>query len=324
MGIALGLSAALLLLIGINPILAFSAVFSGSIGTPHGISETLIKTTPLLLTALAFTLPYRAGFMNIGGEGQLFMGALAAFLTSVLVGDLPSAVAIPLIFLTAFLAGLIWIILPLIFKFKAGVSEIFITVILNFIAILFIGYLTVGPLKAPGNPNPETVSIPIFTELPKLFPPLRLHAGVFIPIIAAFLIYILFSRTSIGYKIRVIGLSSRSATYAGIKVSKVVVIATFIGAGLAGLAGAGEVLGIHHFLTGRLPVGLGYTGILVAVLGRFNPISQIPASIFFAAWLVGGETMQRMAGVPYGMIFIIISLITFLILATERIMESWR
>lgn len=319
--VALGVCAVLLFLTGINPLSAYSAIFRGSFGSAHGISETFVKTIPLLLTTLAFSLPYWAGFWNIGGEGQLFIGALAAVLLALSLGSLPGPISIPLIFFVSFLAGMAWIVLPLVLKTKLGVNEIFLTVALNFIAILLISYLCVGPIREPGHPNPQTATIPLSTWLPRLMPPLRLHMGVFLPLLAAFLIYTLLFKTSLGYKIRVVGLSPRTARYSGIKISRIVIIATLLGGGLAGLAGAGEVLGVHHFLTARFPVGLGYTGILVAVLGKFNPIWEIPASIFFAALLVGGETMQRIVGVPFGMIYILIALITFIILAIEKAME---
>ncbi len=319
--IALGASSVLLILTGSNPISAFHAIFIGALGSAYGISETLVKATPLLLTALAFTLPHRAGFWNIGGEGQLFIGALFAWIVASSLGNLPSGISIPLILIVSFLSGIIYISLPLLLKVKAGINEVFLTVILNFIAILLINYLTVGPLKEPGNPNPQTANIAIVTWLPRLILGTRLHLGFLLPIFAAILVFIFLYRTSVGYKIQVVGTSLNAARYGGIEISKMVVIAGFLGAGLAGMSGGIEILGIHHFLTARFPQNLGYLGILVAVLGRFNPIWEIPAAIFFAALLVGAETMQRLAGVHYGMIFIIISLITFVIIGFEKAIE---
>lgn len=320
--LALVVGAILLLLIGINPLSAYYTIFQGSFGSAYGISETLVKATPLLLTSLAFTLPYWSGFWNVGGEGQLFIGSLAAVLLALSLGGLLGPISILLILIISFLAGLAWVVLPVLLKTKLGINEIFVTVVLNFIAALLIEYLCSGPIRGPGEPNPQTAHIPLSTWLPELFSPLRIHVGVFLPFLFVLFSYILLFKTSLGYEVRAIGFSPKAANFGGIKISRAIVITALAGGGLGGLAGAGEILGVHHFLTSRFPAGLGYTGILVSVLGKFNPIWEIPASIFYAALLVGGETMQRVAGVPYGMIFILISLITFIILAIEKVMKG--
>jgi len=321
---ALLICSVLLIIAGIDPFTAYASIFTGSFGSAYAISETLVKMTPLLLTAIAFTLPYRAGFWNIGGEGQLFIGALFATLFAYIFGGMPGGVVIPIVLAGSFLAGILWMIVPVFMKVKLGISEIFVTVILNFVAVLFIHYLTTDPLKEPGNPNPQSAVIPVSAWLVKILPDARIHIGFIIPIIAAVAVYLVLHKTTFGYEVRAIGTSIKAANYAGIKISRRIVISAVVGAGLAGLAGGLEITGIHHFLTARLPPNLGYFGILVAVLGKFNPIWEIPASLFFAAMLVGGETMQRFAGVPYGMIYVLVSLITFIIIAIEKIAERRR
>jgi len=315
---ALIISSIVLLLINVDPLVAFGAILQGSLGTPYNISEVFVRTIPLLITALAFALPYSSGFWNIGGEGQLYIGALASVVLALNMGEIPGLISIPLIMLAAFVAGMAWIALPVFAKIKLGINEIFVTVALNFIAILFINFLVTGPIKEPGNVNPQTPVIPASTWLLRFFPPARIHIGIILPFVLAILFYLIIYKTSLGYQIRVSGSSIRAANYAGIKTSRLFLITGLVGGGLAGLAGMEEILGAHHLLIAGISPGFAFTGILVAVMGRFHPLGIIPAAIFFAALMVGGETMQRGANVPYGMISVIVALIALLVFAFQR------
>ena len=322
--VAFSLFSVVLLSIGINPLSAFQSLLYGSFGTTYNISETFVKATPLLLCALAFTIGVKAGFWNIGGEGQLYMGALAAVLLASQLGDLPSSVSIFLVGLTSFFAGVVWLAIPIFLRVKFKINEIFVTVALNFTALYVIGWLCTGPLKDPLSVNPQTPIIPSTTWLLKILPGTRLHAGIILAVVFAILVYLLLYRTTLGYRIRVTGTSSVSARYAGINLSKVITIAAVLSGGLAGLAGMGEVLGTHHLLIEGISPGYGFQGIVIAALVRFNPIGGIFAAIFFAVLLVGGEQMQRGAGVPFGMVYILQAIIVLSVIGIERWMRTRR
>jgi len=317
---ALGISSVLLLLIGINPLHAFSALVYGSFGSTYNIGETLTKFIPLLSCALAFTFPSKSGFWNIGGEGQLHLGALAAFLLAFNFGRLHSAIFIPIVVAGSFLAGMAFISLPLIMRVKLGINEIFSTMIFNFIAILLVSFMCIGPLRDPNSINPQTRVIPPSSWFPRIIPPSRFHLGIIFPICFVFLLHIVCEKTILGYKIR---LSShpKVASYAGVNISRIMTITFLIGGGLAGLAGMSEVLGTHHLLIPGFSSGYGFTGIIIAILAKQNFLAEILVALFFSVLLVGGESMQRGVQVPFGIIFIIQALIVLSILMLEKLWE---
>lgn len=316
--VALSIFSAILLVMGFNPISSFEAIFYGSFGTVFSASETFVRVTPLLLSALAFLIAFKARFLNIGVEGQLYMGALAAYLVASQMEGLPSGLSILLIALASFIGGAAWLAIPLILKTKLEINEIFPTVVMNFIAIFIISWLTTGPIKDPNALNPRTKTIPLATWLPLIIPRTRLHVGIIFAVILAFLTYLILHKTILGYEIRAVGLSSKAAKHGGVNLSKNIIIAGLLSGGLAGLAGMVEVVGTHHFLIAGFSPGFGYQGIAIAALGGFHSIGVLFASIFFSILLIGGETMQRGVGVPIDMIYILQAVLVFSVLIIQR------
>lgn len=316
--VALFIFSVILLAMGFNPISSLEAILYGSFGTTFSVGETFVRVAPLLLTALAFLIAFKARFINIGAEGQLYIGALAAYLAASQMGGLPGGLSIPLIALASFIGGVAWLAIPLVLKSKLGINEIFPTVVMNFIAIFIIGWLCTGPIRDPNAVTPQTTIIPQATWLPIIFSGTRLHVGVIFAFFLAFLMFLILYKTTLGYEIRAVGRGLKAAKHGGINLSKTIVSVGILSGGLAGLAGMVEVVGAHHLLIVGISPGFGYIGIVIAALGRFHPIGVVFASIFFSILLIGGETMQRGVGVPIEMIFILQAVLVISVLIIQR------
>jgi simple sugar transport system permease protein len=307
-----------LLLLGYDPISALVSIPTGAFGRFNSASETLIRFIPLLLTATAFLIALKARFLNLGVEGQLYIGALLAYLVGAGMEGFPGFIAIPLIFIAGLMGGVLWLAIPLILKTMRGVNEIFPTVVMNFIAMFIIAWLTAGPLKDPDSYNPRTPFLPETTWLPLIDPAYRLHVFVFLVVIIALFIYIILYKTTIGYKIRAVGQNPRAAEHGGINVTRVVITAGLLSGGIAGLTGMMEIFGVHHFLIQGFSPGFGFQGIAVAALGNFHPIGVIFAAFSFAVLQVGGESMQRGAGIPVDIIFIMQAVLVLTVLIVQK------
>ena len=315
---ALFIFSAILLVMGFNPILSLEAIFYGSFGTIFSASETFVRVTPLLLSSLAFLIAFKARFLNIGVEGQLYMGALAAYLAASQMEGLPGVLSIPLIALASFIGGVAWLMISLVLKIKLEINEVFPTVIMNFIAIFVINWLCTGPIKDPNALTPQTKIIPPTTWLPIIIPRTRLHVGIIFAFFLAFLMYFILYKTILGYEIRAVGLNPKAAKHGGINLSKNIISIGLLSGGLAGLAGMVEVIGAHHLLIAGFSPGFGYQGIAIAALGGFHPIGVLFASTFFSVLLIGGETMQRGVGVPIDMIYILQAVLVLSVLIVQK------
>ena len=316
--LALIVFSVILQLLGYDPISALISIPTGAFGSPNSISETFVRFIPLLLTSIAFLISLKAQFLNLGIEGQLYIGALLAYLVGARMETVPSFIAIPLVFIAGFIGGVLWLAIPLILKTKMGVNEIFPTVVMNFIATFVIAWLTTGPIKDPDSYNARTRFVPESTKIPLINPEFRLHIGVFLVVIIALFIYITLYKTTIGYKIRAVGQNPKVAEHGGINVTRVVITAGLLSGGIAGLTGMFEVFGIHHFLIKGFSPGFGFQGIAVAALGNFHPISVIFAAFFFAVLQIGGESMQRGAGIPVDIIFIMQAVLVLTVLIVQK------
>jgi simple sugar transport system permease protein len=305
-------------LLGYDPLSALISIPTGAFGSPISTSATFIRFIPLLLTALAFLISLKARFLNLGIEGQLYIGALLAYLVGARMETVPSFIAIPLVFIAGFIGGVLWLAIPLILKTKMGVNEIFPTVVMNFIAQFVIAWLTTGPIKDPDSYNPRTPFVPESTMIPLINPAYRLHIGIFLVVIIALINYILLYKTTIGYKIRAVGQNPKAAEHGGINVTRVVITAGLLSGGIAGLTGMLEVFGIHHFLIKGFSPGFGFQGIAVAALGLFHPIGVIFTAFFFAILQIGGESMQRGAGIPVDIIFIMQAVLVLTVLIVQK------
>lgn len=292
----------LFLFFGVNPLFALKKIFVGSFGSVYGFKETLTKAIPLILIGTGLALAFRAKFWNIGAESQLLMGAI--FATWVGLNWCPhlhAFVAVPLIFLAGFLGGALWGIIPAVLKIRFAINEVISTLMLNYICAELLTLLIVGPWKGKTKFGfPYTDDLPASATL-GLVPGSRIHyATLILAISMALILCIVVYWTRFGYDVRVIGENPEAGKYAGINFFRTTLIIMAVSGGVAGMAGVGEVAGIHHYLSypEAISSGYGYTGIIVAWLAKLNPLFVIVSGLFFAGILVGGDAIQISLGLP--------------------------
>ncbi len=316
--LALLVGAAFLGLTGNNPWQIYGVMFQGAFGTAYGLSETVVNAIPLLLTGLGVALAFRMLLWNIGAEGQFFMGAFGAGWVALSFPHAPAYLVLPGMLLAGFAGGALWGLLPAIPRALLGVNETLTTLMLNYVAILWVDYLIYGPWRDPHGFNfPLTAQFSQAATLPSLFGT-RMHAGLFIALAAAVAVYIIMKHTTWGYEIRVIGESHQAARYAGINVAKNILLVMLISGGLSGLAGFCQVSAITHRLQESISPGYGYTAIIVAWLGKLNPWAIIVVSLLFGGFLVGVYMMES-AGLPAATVSILEGAILFFVLAGEML-----
>ncbi|WP_332687444.1 ABC transporter permease [Devosia sp.] len=303
--VSLGAALAALLLVAIpvlfaggSPLSAYGLIVQGAFGSMFAFSETLNRATPLILTGLAAAVAFRARLWNIGAEGQLYIGALAAVLVGSGLLQMQPTLMIPTIMIAGFLAGGLMMVIPTMLKQRFGADEVVITLLLNFVVILFVQMLIEGPLKDPLSMGwPQSVPLLAEAKLPKLIPRLRLHWGLIIGLAASILLWIMVRKTVLGFEIKAVGENRAAARFAGIPVDATMLKVALISGGLAGLAGVSEVSGVKGYLSADLSPGFGYSGIVVAMLAGLSPIGTVFAAIFVAAVFVGADSMSRATGI---------------------------
>lgn len=294
--VALVLCAVLVWLAGASVVDAYALLLLSPFETTYDLQDTLVKASPLLFTGLAVIVAFRAKFWNIGAEGQLMAGAVAACW----VGErlwLPAFSLVPLMIVGAALFGALWALLPALLKVKLKVDDVVSTLLLNFIMLYGVTALLEGPWRDPKSGYPNAPSIRPEAEFPVLAG-YTVHFGVLLAVVAVLVVWWMMSRTTLGFRIRAVGENAAASRYAGIPVGRVVIVAALISGALAGLAGAGEVGGVRYQVTADLSSGYGYAGIVIATLAELNPIGAVPAALFFAAVFNGAGTMSRALGVP--------------------------
>ncbi len=321
--LALALGGVILLALGKNPLEAYWAMLDGAFGGDTRILNTINRAIPLLLVAVGICIAFRGGVINIGAEGQLLIGAACVTASTLAIGDsIPALIFVPLALLIGFVGGAFWGAVPGYLKARFDVNEILTTIMMNQIAIQFVIFLLSGPMIDPeqvrlGTRIPQSAAIPEAAWLARLAPPARLHAGIFLAIIAALIVYVLLWRTVTGYRIRAVGQSRHASRYAGISVPTYLTLALVLSGGLAGLAGASELMGVNHRMLEGFAVGYGFSGIVVALFGRLHPLGAIPSSLFFAALLTGAERMQRELQVPSATITVLQGLVVLFVVSSE-------
>jgi len=320
--VAFVIGAGMLLALQANPLQAYGSLFTGAFGDISGITQTLAKATPLLLVGLGVCIAFRGGIINIGGEGQIIVGALATTAVAVSFKTAPGVILLPASMLAGALAGAVWGGIPGVLKARLGVNEILSTVMMNAIAMQLSNYVLRGPLIDPqeianGTRIAQSALLPRSIWLPKLIPSTLLHSGAIIAVVFAVLVYIFLWRTTIGYRIRAVGLNPNAARYAGIKVPFYQALSLTLGGAFAGLAGAIEVMGIQHRALEGLSGGYGFSGIVVALFGWLHPLGAIPASILFGGLLVGADAMQRTTQVPSALISTLLGLVVLLVVSSR-------
>lgn len=293
----LGVAMALALLAGANPLAVLGQIATGALGSKLAVLETLNRATPLIFTGLAVAVAFRAKLWNIGAEAQLYAGAIVAVVLG--TGALGSPLVLPVSALAALLAGAFLLLGPVLLKTKAGVDEVVTTLLLNFIMLLFVSYLLEGPMKDPGGMGwPKSPALISEARLPRIVEGLRLHWGFALAIIAAAVVWVIQTRTTLGFEIRAVGLNPEAARFAGMPVNTVLLKTALLSGGLAALAGWSEVAGLKGHLSSDLSPGFGYTGIIVAMLALLHPLGVVVTAIFVAGIFVGSDAMSRAAGVP--------------------------
>lgn len=312
--IALLIGAGVMLVTGHNPLTAYRALFSGAFGSTVNLSNTLANAIPLILSGLAVAIGFKSGLFNIGAEGQYWIGSMAAVWIGYSVHGLHPILHVALSIFVGMLAAGLWAgIIPGLAKAFVGAHEVITTMMMSYIAIFLSHYmLEFGPMMEPGFTPQSPVILPS-AMLGKLVERTQLSWGLVIALGACIVVYWLLYKTTLGYRLRTVGLNARAAKYAGINVPFHLVLALFISGTLAGLAGAVQMLGVQHRLYDSFSSGYGFTAIVVALLANNHPFGVILASIFFAALSTGGQSMQIASGVPAHLTDIISGIIIFLV-----------
>lgn len=310
--ITIAVGTVLIMMSNANPAEAYANFFKGIFGNLNGFCEVFVKATPLIFTGLGCAVAFRTGFFNIGAEGQFYVGALTASMVAL---NIQGAAGIVLALAAGFLAGGVWALIAAVFKAKLGISEIIVTIMLNYIAINLVGIAVRTFLMDPAGSVPQSAKFDSSVWLPQLLPPTRLHAGFILALVSVAVVWFLLEKTTVGYEIKVVGFNKRAAACNGISVMKNIVISAFLSGGLAGMAGVVEVLAIQKKLLEDISSNCGYTAVLIALMAGNHPVGVIVASVAMAAMQVGANTMQRQLGVPSAIVDILIGLVVLLILA---------
>lgn len=314
---ALAISGGLIALTGASVLDAYGHILAGALGSRLAITETLTRATPLILTGLAAAVAFRARLWNIGGEGQFFIGAIAvAAVGAELTSGLPAALAIPVLLVVGALGGMVLMVTALGLRLRFNVDEVVTTLLLNFVAILFVSMMIEGPLRDPMAFGwPQSVPVADNATLPRLIERSRLHVGLLIAIALAVAVYLVQARTVFGMRSKAAGFNARAAAFAGVPLGRTLIMVACLSGGLAGLAGAVQVLGVRGYVTTDLSPGFGYSGIVIAMLANLNPIGVVAAAVFAAVMFIGADGMSRAMGIPgyIADVTVALSLLTMLV-----------
>lgn len=326
----------MLIILGADPLKAVGALVEGSVGSLRALSDTVAKSVPLLLVGVGITIAFRANVINIGGEGQIILGAMFGTGFAILWPNLPGVLLLPGVLVAGFIGGALWGAIPGALKAYFKVNEILSTIMLNIVAVQGMNFLLGGPLMDPaeveaGSRIPQTMRLARGADLPLLVKNSRLNAGVIIAILAAIVVYIFLWRMTYGFRIRAVGLNPHASRYAGMHVERQVVLALTLSGALCGLAGVILVFGSesHRWVTDGSATGFtqsaGFNGIVAALFGGLHPLGTIPASFLFGALLVGANKLQRVVQVPSALVIALNGLVVVFVVSSaiwKRKMEQ--
>ena len=281
-----------------NPFSAYYNFLIVPLSTKFSALEVLVKATPLIFTGLAVAFAFTSGYYNIGAEGQLYAGAVAAAWVGATLTEWPAIAVVPVMLILGFLAGMLWALLPALLKIKLKVDEVVTTLLMNSIIMYFISWLLNGVWRNKETGWPQSPEFFEAAQFAKLIPKSRLHIGFIIALVLVVIVYIIIKKTPLGLQMRAVGASKVGAQFAGINVNRTMLIGALVSGGIAGLAGVSEIAGIHYHLISELSGGYGYSGIIVATLGGLNPIGVTVAAWFIGLIDTGAQTVARVLGVP--------------------------
>jgi ABC-type uncharacterized transport system permease subunit len=304
----------LLLANGRDPIMAYKSLLYGAFGSFDRFTETLVKTTPFLILAIAVSVSFRCQVWNIGVEGQFIIGAILSSWVALTFTSLPVYILFPLTLIAAVIGGAVWSGIAGVLKAYLNANEVITTSMLNYIAIYLLSFLVNGPMMDPEGFNfPQSRMISSALQLPHLVKGTRLNIA-FLVALALVFISILFWRSTLGFRTEIVGASRRVATYVGQNVKWTFIFVSLVTGGLAGIAGWGEIFGIHYRLIEQIAQGLGSLAIVIALLGELHPIGMIVSAFLFATLVVGGNAMERNANIPYALVDVIQGTVVLLVL----------
>lgn len=305
----------ILAILGYNPFQAYGLIFQGAFAGKYAITESLVIATPLIFTALSFAIAYRCGVINLGAEGQLYIGAVASGFVAIYADFLPGPLLMIASILAGFIGGALWGFIAGWLKVKFGASELITTIMMNYIGINLVGYLVFGPMREPGAVEPFSRFVQESARLSVIVPGSRLSLSFILALVAIVFYFLFLWKTTIGYEMRVVGQNKEAARYAGIHVNRRALLAMIIAGGFAGLAGASEVLSTQFRVYSNVSKGLGFDGIAIALVGANAPIGILFSGIFFGAMRGGAGLMQVMMQTPVSVIDMLFALIIIFITA---------
>ena len=294
-------------------------LFWGAFGTMSNFAGSLVFAIPLGFTGLAIVIAFRTGILNIGAEGQLQLAAVAATLVAINTNFSSPFVHVFAAIIAGAAVGAVWAFLPAVLKAYKGFNEIVVTMLMNYIAILFVSFLVQGPVKDSSQYFPQTKKIADTAVLEKVAQGIHLHSGVWIFLLLVVVVYFVLFKTSFGFKMRAVGLNHGASRYSGIKVERMTVYAMLISGGLAGVAGSVEILGVHHRLLEGFSPGYGYDAIAVALLADLSPVGVIFSALFFGALRNAANNLQIEMGIPVAFIYVIQALAIMIVIGSQGV-----
>ena len=310
---ALVLTSVVFVAAGADPVQAYQGLLTGAFGSSYAVGLTAMAATPLILTGLAAAIPFSARLWNIGGEGQFYVGAIASVLVALTFVTVPAPLLAALAVGCGILAGAVWGMIAGALRILVDANEVIVTLMLNFIALQIADYVITGPWAQ--NVSPQTRDIPSGVTLATLWSGTSVNLGLVLALVCAILVYVLMRNTALGLSIRATGFNPKAARLAGFSIAWITMAAFGLAGGCAGLAGAIEVVGVHHALIPNISSDYGYIGIATALIARLNPLWIIPSAVFFAAITVGGNNLTATSGISTSTSLIIESLFVILLLA---------
>ncbi|MFG5778107.1 ABC transporter permease [Comamonas sp. J-3] len=314
------LGIALFALLGKDPVRGLQAFFWEPIKSANALAELTVKATPLLLIALGLAVCFRSNVWNIGAEGQFVMGAIAAGGVALMAGKTTGGWIVPVVLLAGVLGGMAWAGVVALLRDKFNANEILVSLMLVYVATLFLGYLVYGPWKDPMGYNfPQTKMFERVTQIPKLVQGMRMNIGVIIALVGAALLWVFLFRTKAGFAQQVGGLAPAAARYAGFSSRRALWTALLISGGCAGLAGALEVAGPVGQLTPYVPMGYGFAAIIVAFVGRLHPVGMVFSAVLMSMFYIGGELAQSRLGLPKSLTGVFQGMLLFTLLACDTL-----